>query len=348
LPQVFGLPGRFAFASDRSGDFEIYTMNPDRTHLMQLTNESGDDVSPLWSPDGRRIALSSNRDGDANIYVINSDGTAATRLTSGPGDELLGAWSPDGSQIAYTDALDVIHVIRSDGTEDRTVAPETGGVTPNAPGVFGWFPAGDALLIAFDPSGEGGEIDIYRLRLADGRVTALTSTPGDDGTPALSPDGSKIAFESDRNGGCLYVMDADGANVTRLTSGCSKGFPKAWAPDGTLIGWAGAGRSDFDQPLFKGQVPDWSPDGSKIAYAAGDPGDVLVMNADGSDQHTVIGGPTDDFGPAWSPDGQQLAFIRFDDRTVYVANADGTAVHIVRSLGLQAVPAWQPRGDRTP
>jgi Tol biopolymer transport system component len=249
LPQAFGLPGRFAFASDRSGDFEIYTMNPDRTHLMQLTNESGDDVSPLWSPDGRRIAFSSNRDGDANIYVINSDGTAATRVTSSPGDELLGAWSPDGSQIAYTDGLDVIHVIRSDGTEDRTVAPDTRGVTPYAPGIFGWFPAGDALLIAFDPSGEGGELDIYRLRLADGRVTALTSTPGDDGTPALSPDGSKIAFESDRNGGCLYVMDADGANVTRLTSGCSKGFPKAWAPDGTLIGWAGAVRSDFDQPL---------------------------------------------------------------------------------------------------
>ena len=103
----------------------------------------------------------------------------------------------------------------------------------------------------------------------------------------------------------------------------------------------------FDD-VFKGQVPDWSPDGSKIAYAAGDPGDVRVMNADGSDQHTVIGGPTDDFGPAWSPDGEQLAFIRFDDRTVYVADADGSGAHIVRSLGLQAVPAWQPRGDRNP
>jgi TolB protein len=72
------------------------------------------------------------------------------------------------------------------------------------------------------------------------------------------------------------------------------------------------------------------------------------MDADGSHQHTVIGGPTDDFGPAWSPDGQQLAFIRFDDRTVYVASADGSGAHIVRSLGLQAVPAWQPRGDRLP
>jgi TolB protein len=103
----------------------------------------------------------------------------------------------------------------------------------------------------------------------------------------------------------------------------------------------------FDD-AFKVQVPDWSPDGAQIAYAAGDPGDILVMNADGSDQQTIVSGPTDDFGPAWSPDGQQLAFIRFDDRTVYVADADGTNLYPVRPFGLQAVPAWQPRGDRNP
>jgi Tol biopolymer transport system component len=228
---------------------------------VQLTSGAGDDVSPLWSPDGRRITFSSSRDGDANIYVINPDGTAEMRLTSAPGDEILGAWSPDGSQIAYTDALGVVHMIGSDGTGDRTVALDTGAVTAYGPGVFGWFPAGDELLIVFDKSSGGGQLDVYRLRIADGRVTALTSTPGDDGSPVVSPDGSRIAFESDRNGGCLYVMDADGSNVSRLTTGCSKGFPKAWAPDGTLIGWAGGRRAqaDFDQPF---DIQIIRPDGS--------------------------------------------------------------------------------------
>ena len=72
------------------------------------------------------------------------------------------------------------------------------------------------------------------------------------------------------------------------------------------------------------------------------------MNADGTDQHTIVGGPTDDFGTAWSPDGNQIAFVRFDNRTVYVVNADGTGEHAVRPFGLQAVPGWQPRGDRAP
>jgi Tol biopolymer transport system component len=259
LPQVFGLPGRFAFSSNRDGDFDVYLMNPDRTNLVHLTNDAGDDVSPVWSPDGRQIAFSSNRDGDANIYVINRDGTGEMRLTSAPGDEILGAWSPDGSWIAYTDALDAVHTIRSDGTGDRTIAVDTRSLTAYGLGVFGWMPTGDELLVVFDKSPVGGELDVYRLGIGGGAVTPLTSTPGDDGTPAVSPDGSKIAFESDRNGGCLHVMHADGSNVSRLTTGCSKGFPKAWAPDGTLIGWAGARRSDFDQPL---DIQIIRPDGS--------------------------------------------------------------------------------------
>ncbi len=99
---------------------------------------------------------------------------------------------------------------------------------------------------------------------------------------------------------------------------------------------------------FKDQTVDWSPDGSKLAYAAGDPGDILVMNADGSGQHTVVGGPTDDFGTSWSPDGTAIAFLRFEDRTARIVDVASGAIHVVHPLGLQAVPAWQPRGDRLP
>jgi hypothetical protein len=72
------------------------------------------------------------------------------------------------------------------------------------------------------------------------------------------------------------------------------------------------------------------------------------MNADGTGQHTVVGGPTDDFGTSWAPDGSAIAFVRFDDRTTrYVNLADGS-IHAVNVPGLHSVPSWQPRGDRLP
>lgn len=245
LPPVLGLPGRFAFASNRDGDFDIYTMNPDRTNLAQLTNDPGKDVSPLWSPDGSRIAFASNRTDDGDIYVMNADGTAQNRLTSTAGNEAPGAWSPDGTRIAYT-TYQGVRIVNADGTNDREVV--TGAQLRAVYEVQGWMPAGDELLMDLDKTGAGGEADIYRVRIADGRQTQLTTTPGDDGGPVISPDGSRIAFQSDRDGGCLFLMDADGSNVVRLTSRCSKGFPKAWAPNGSLIGWAGARRVDHDQP----------------------------------------------------------------------------------------------------
>lgn len=239
--QQVGLPGRFAFASDRDGDFEIYLMNPDRSRLVQLTNDPGDDVAPSWSPGGSRIAFASNRDGDFEIYVSNADGTAQARLTEMPGDQTPAGWSPDGRQLAYSSVLGgttSVHVVNADGSGARKVI-ESGDPGIAFVGGSGWMPDGNTLLIVIDRTTSGGELDIYLVRIADGRLVQLTTAPGDDGTPALSPDGSRIAFHSDRDGGCLYVMNADGTAVSQVTTGCSTGFPKAWAPDGSKIGWAG-------------------------------------------------------------------------------------------------------------
>jgi len=78
---------RIAFASDRDGDFEIYRMNADGSGQTNLTNHSGQDYEPAWSPDGTKIAFVSSRDGNYEIYVMNADGTGQTRLTNnGVGD----------------------------------------------------------------------------------------------------------------------------------------------------------------------------------------------------------------------------------------------------------------------
>lgn len=266
-----------------------------------------------------RLAIASNVDGNFDVYTVLPNGEALHRLTSDPLFDACPAWSADGKRLAFchgvqaqTGIIDV-WTMKADGTEKFQVT-NLGGRS--------FFPdySPDGTKIAFNSRPAGAtNFDLFTIDPDGTGLTQLTSGPANELYPAWSPDGDRIVFTSDATGvGQVWVMDANGSNQTQLT------FDDAW----------------------KDQVPDWSPDGSKIAYAAGDPGDILVMNADGSDQHTIVSGPTDDFGTAWSPDGDQIAFLRFDNRTVYVVNADGSAEHAVRPFGLQAVPAWQPRGDR--
>src|SRR5437667_6655635 len=109
--------GKIAFVSDRDGNNEIYTMNPDGTGVKRLTVNAASDLSPAWSPDGTKIAFSTNRDGNDEIYTINADGTGVTRLTSNTHSDLNPAWSPDGTKIAdqrNRDGNYEIHVMNGD------------------------------------------------------------------------------------------------------------------------------------------------------------------------------------------------------------------------------------------
>ncbi|HYT88008.1 MAG TPA: hypothetical protein VEL76_04755, partial [Gemmataceae bacterium] len=62
---------RIAFTSNRDGNYEIYTMNPDGSDQRNLTKHPGNDNFASWAPDGRRLALISNRDGGYNIYIVD-------------------------------------------------------------------------------------------------------------------------------------------------------------------------------------------------------------------------------------------------------------------------------------
>jgi Tol biopolymer transport system component len=140
-------------------------------------------------------------------------------------------------------------------------------------------------------------------------------------TPAPSPDGTKIAFTSDRDGNYeIYVMNADGTGATRLTTNAAMD-----------VG------------------PTWSPDGRKIAFMSDRDGDgeIYVMNADGSSVVQLTTNAASDGSPAWSPNGKQIAFAseRDGNREIYVMNADGSGqTRLTNDPAYDDEPAWAPKG----
>jgi len=184
--------------------------------------------------------------------------------------------------------------------------------------------AAPALLVC--PSIRSGNTDILLLK-ADGSLIKSLTSKTDNTYPAWSPDGKKIVVSTSRDeGGGLYVMDADGANVKRLTNGADQGA-------------------------------SWSPDGKKIAFTrysqgAAEVTQIVVVNADGTNPVGVTDGRAFDADPAWSPDGGKIAFASNRARRgfrLYVMNTDGQNVRdLSRSDNPQGhtYPAWSPDGNR--
>jgi len=252
---------RIAFVTDRDGpdpignfgNQEIYVMNPDGTGQRRLTYEKAEDVSPAFSPDGRKIAFSSRRAGESYLFLMNADGTDQRQLTQSSERGVSGmepAWSPDGKRIAFRTTVPpyVLYSINVDGSGLRRLSDSTVGASSPA-----WSP--DGKKIAFT-SRRSGNPEIYVMDTLGGNVIRLTSNTAVDRFPVWSPDGRRIAFESDRDGDSrIYVMNADGSNPVRLTS-----------------------------PPGKDGHPSWSPDGKQITFhrTVLGHGQVYVMNADGS------------------------------------------------------------------
>jgi dipeptidyl aminopeptidase/acylaminoacyl peptidase len=147
--------------------------------------------------------------------------------------------------------------------------------------------------------------------------------PGDT-DPAVSPDGQRIAFVSERDGNQeLYVADARTGHVRRLTRNVR-------AAD---------------------RRPAWSPNGRSIVWQSGAPeaADLFVMRADGARKRRLVGGAGDDADPAWSPDGARIAFSsnRSGRRQLWaVASAGGEPELLAQVPGRALAPAWSPGGTR--
>jgi Tol biopolymer transport system component len=205
------------------------------------------------------------------------------------------------------------------------------------------------------------------------RVAPLTSFPGDEVDPAVSPDGTRVAYAWNGGDGPnfdIWVRLVDAETPLRVTDGPAADKTPAWSPDGSRIAFAryesggcaifvvsalgGPARrladcGDKDEPEM-----DWSPDGKSLAASVrveGGPSRIRVLSIDGGDARTLTDPPAGtygDWGPAFSPDGRRIAFVRTIDggvEDVWMAAADGTDARRMTfdDLGITGV-SWSHDG----
>lgn len=312
--------GKWLIVSDKPSaqePFSLYLLAPETGERKRLTTPTASvvgDVSPVFSPDGRQVAfvrLMSVVAGE--IYLMPVEGGEPKRLTfSGEGISSL-AWTPDGRDIVFASRY---------GGKTRLLKVSVDGGTPQ------WIAASgnDALYPAFSRQGNRlawsrttDNTDIFRLALTASdpahRLTNLISSTAYEISPRYSPDGKRIAFESNRSGSSeIWVCGSEGENPICLTS--------------------------FRGPLAGS--PSWSPDGKQLAIDCRPEGnaDIYVISSDGGHPRRLTTDPAEDIVPSWSQDGQWIYFSSHRSGRLQVWKveaAGGDAVQMTQQGGFDPV-----------
>ncbi len=290
---------------------DIWMVAWDGKETIQLTNSPDGESQPRWTSDGKFLSFVSSRNGLASsqIWLMDRRGGEAKQLTDlKKGDLIDYAWSPDGKKIAL--------VIKTQTDTSKSKTPK--------PIVL------DRYQFKRDIEGylTKKPIHLYLYDVASKKIDTLTKGDYDETSPKWSPDGTQIAFvsnrtqDSDRNSNAdIWLIDA-----------------KANAPIKQLTTWTGRDSS-----------PEWSPDGKQIAYLRTtsaenyimyDQAILCVISKEGGEPKLLsksLDRPVST--PRWAKDGTSIMAIVTDDRTKYVAQfgfSDGKITKVIagnRSFG---------------
>jgi Tol biopolymer transport system component len=271
--------GKVVFVGNQSGSFQLYTMNPDGSKMVQITNLAPTPLEswlPDFSPDGKRITFSYGQTDAAgnplpDIFVINADGTNLTQITH---DGLSGVsrWSPDGTHFTFLKQSTrtnrgVVTTMRTDGSDQKELTTDLWGVFRS-----GYTPDGGHILWETQ---EAGFLSVLWIMNSDGTgQKRLTAPPLKAGLPS-APSSDHVVFINNQNSPTIlsttiYKMRLDGSDIDQLTQ------PVGISHDG----WPNFSPSRQKIVFTSDRL---SPDGSL---------DIFTMNADGSGIKRIATGVT--------------------------------------------------------
>jgi hypothetical protein len=328
-----------SFGTSVAGELQVDYWIDVEDHTIRQVALAGE-VSGLWAPGDSTIMATTTTFSDYGQDVaIEFPDTESKLAGPAPGGCLVLSSDRDGDWDLY--ALDMANA----GEEDGEVALIRLTDLPGQEHGASWSPDGKHVVFW---SEQAGNRDIYVVGVGDvlgdaseAVPTRLTEHPGLDTDPHWSPDGTQIAFSSDRDGNEeIYFLELEAGQpgtgtgaLTRLTDNPARDTAPVWSPDGNLIAFESDRAGNVDiyvisadgssaaKPLTSDSAHDrhaaWSPDGKYVAYQSGREWheDICVVDVsvalDSADESAVIRLTSDEGGnrlPAWSPDGAWLAY----------------------------------------
>ena len=352
------------FKSAAAGSYDLWTVPAAGGEPTRVTEMAGREMAPRFSPDGRWIAFEADFGGTdvRDIHVVPADGGEPQRLTDHPLNDSGISWAPDSRRIYFNTSM----------YWDNSVAEvdiETGDISRVGPGGSGQL-SPDGTLLAFTrntrPQDDAqSNQDIWVMPVAGGEARALTPNTFDwrDAEPRWSPDGTRLAFISDRDGfNNLGVLDVASGQATMLLTEDVEHSEPRWSPDGRWITFTR--NLDYDYHIFRipaeGGEPEqlthatgvnggsratgqtrgghlWHPDGEHIVYTHSGPsrtGDLWILPVGGGDPRQV----TNHQPPAL---GDPDLFV--EPEFIEYTSFDGLEV-----AGLVYKPKGASAGDRLP
>ena len=298
------------FASNRKGNWDIWSIGADGEGLKQITEYSTNDIAPVFSPDGKEIAFLKGKNSENlqssifniqySLWIMNSDGNGTRQVTKDINVISYPAWNPNGKEIAF--------VAKGDkGTEIQVIDLKTYAVSSV---ISNWdTEKPNPVMFPFTKDGGGDEFtpqEIVKMKklfpkakVGMGGLTPFTKGETVDVPYPLeeflyridyNTAGDKIIFESNRTGNIdVWSVKKDGTELTRITKEDGPHLNPVFSPDNKKIAYA---RRKLDLSSY-----------NEVNY------NIWIADAKTGEEIPINGEEQTDWNPVFSPDGKKIAYV---------------------------------------